>query len=279
MFLEPDFDGEGGFFQVYNSIGGPAIQVDGNSGGDALISFHGSNSVVFDLGATENNIVRLPAASISSTETRDEAGLASRNSHGSTYFTVNTSYGPMSSRTITVPTDGYILASSSMEIEMTHEGTSCFVTAGLSTDSGSLPDNQDLSFYLPSTAAPGLYLMPSSPTAVFPVSAGSHTIYIVARRVGTSDAVIWDGQLNLLFVPTAYGTVALADVDDDGRQIQNPQASPAVTSGDLSRERSQSIQDNENRLADELAAIRAQLDALQAQVNDRAVNGAEQPTR
>ncbi len=121
--------------------------------------------------------------------------------------------------------------------------------------------------------------MPVSPTAVFPVSAGSHTIYLVGRVSGTSDSVVWDAQLNLLFIPTSYGTVALAEANDDGRQGDNTRVSPAVSAADLSAERSQSISVNDQRVADELAAMRAQLDALQATVNSQQSNGGDQTNR
>lgn len=273
MFLEPDFDGDGGFLQVYNGNGGAALQVDGNYGGDTHVSFNGSSSVMFNLDLDGNNAIMLPGDAIGSTEILNEPGIASIIAHGNSSFLVGDAYGPVTSRTITVPESGYILATSSLELELNHQGNSCFVTAGLSTSSNSVPTNQDLSFYLPSSASAGQYLMPSSPTAVFPVDAGTHTIYMVANRVGTTDAVIWDAQLNLLYLPTAYGTVALAEGNDDGKQDENNRTSPAYSAGAQAQERTQSNSDNDRRISDELAELRAQIEALQDQVNRQDNNG------
>ncbi|MEZ4387719.1 MAG: hypothetical protein R3D98_09115 [Candidatus Krumholzibacteriia bacterium] len=273
-FIEPDVDGDGSFLQIYGSTGNTAFQVDGAfAGGAPRISMIGTSSAVFALGSTGNASVQLPASSISAGELENEPGIASRNDHATSSYAVQTSYNAVTSRTIVAPTGGYIVASASLEIELNHQGSSCYVTAGLSLSPTSLPDNQDLSFYLPTGAAQGLYLSPSTPTAIFPVSAGSTTVYLVALRSGTTDAVIWDAQLNLLFVPTAYGTVALADANDDGRQADNDRVSRPATSSDLALEARQSEQDNQARIDRELSELRAQVEALKAEVDGRTVNG------
>ncbi len=274
-WIQPDFDGDGGFLQVLGGNGNMGLQIDGNfgAGGEPLITMYGNSAVSFDLEETGDASVVFPSSSINATETFNEAGLASRNDHATSSFAVQTTYTSVTSRTITCPSSGYILATASCEIELNHQGSSCYVTAGLSTSPTSVPNNQDLSFYLPATAGQGLYLNPSTPTKVFPVSAGNTTIHLVAQRVGTTDAVIWDAQLNLLFVPTAYGAVTLADAIDDGRQGDNDRVSRAATSSDWSTEQRESERANQDRIDSELAELRAQVDALKAELSGRNVNG------
>ena len=127
--------------------------------------------------------------------------------------------------------------------------------------------NQDHSFYMPSVVPVGIYLTPASSLAMFPVSAGAHTVYLNANRSGTTVSYIWDVQVNVLFVPTTYGSATFAGGADDGQQFQNPQVARALSADDLAAERQESIRANEDRISEELAALRAQVDALTAEVN------------
>jgi len=276
MFMQPDFDGDGGFFQIYDGNFGTAFQVDGNAGvdGRGVISGYGNSSFVVNLNELGNDAVSLPVDAVSAIEIQDEPGLASRIDHAFSSFALSSAQSVVTSRSITVPTDGYLLVTSSMEMELNHQGSSCYVTAGLSLTAG-LPSNQDLSYYLPSTAGQGLYLNPTSPSAVFEVTAGTHTVNVVGQVSGSTDAVIWDAQLNIVFIPTAYGTVALASDADDGRQFDTDRNSPAMTAGDMAEERRLSIQDNDDRLARELADLRAQLEDLRADMNAQQLNGGQ----
>lgn len=274
MFLQPDFDGDGAFLQLYDGNGGTAFQVDGKVGpnDNAVISGFGTSNFIINLNSTGDTAVQLPAEAIASAEILDEPGLASRNDHATSSYPLTSSLSTVTSRTISVPADGYLLVTSSMEIELNHQGSSCYATTGLSLTT-SLPNNQDLSYYLPTGAAQGLYLSQSSPTAVFEVSAGSHTVNILANAIGTTDAVIWDAQLNVLFIPTAYGAVALASDSDDGRQFQNDRVSPAISAADAAAEQRESLQANNDRLERELSELRAQFEALRADIQADRVNG------
>jgi hypothetical protein len=273
MGAQPDIDDTGGFFWVQNGNFGSAFQIDGNylGTGDPRITMFGSgSSAVFNLGESENGAVQLPGSSVSAIEILDEPGLASLNAHGTSSYPVEDSYAVVTSRTISAPTDGFILAMCSLEIDLRHEATgSSYVTAGLSLSPNTVDNNQDLSYYLPANAANGIYLVPSTPTAVYPVSAGNHTVYLNARKVGTSASYIWDTQLNLVFIPTAYGSVALAAGSDGGDQLNNSSQSPALTSGDIAAEQRASIQANDDRVARELADLRAQIQALQQEMSVR----------
>jgi len=268
--MQPDSHGTGGFFWVYNGNFGPAFQVDGdyNGTGSPLITMTGNNSsVAFNLEETGNLAGQLPHSSVSAAEILDEPGLASINAHGGSSFSVPDAYGVVTSRSITAPTDGYLLVMCSLEIDLRHEGSGAsFVTAGLSLSPSAVDNNQDLSFYIPGSAVNGIYLTPSTPTNVYPVSAGSHTVYLNARKVGTTTSFIWDVQMNLVFIPTNYGLVTLAGDVDQGDQETNQSVSRPLSSGDIANEQRTSAQANEQRMQRELDLMRADFEALKLEV-------------
>ena len=268
--LQPDFDSTGGFLWVNNGTFGYALEVDGNFNGTGSprISMVGNNSsVVFDLEETEDSAVWLPTSSVSAAEILDEPGLAAINAHSSSSFPVQDAYTVVTSRSITAPTDGFLLAMCSLEIDLRHQGPSAsYVTAGLSLSPNTVDSNQDLTYYVPGGGAEGIYLNPSTPSNVYPVTAGSHTVYLNARKVGTTSSFIWDVQLNLVFIPTSYGSVTFAGDVDQGDQETNQSVSSPLTSGDIMDEQRLSAQANEQRMQSELDQMRAELDALKQEM-------------
>jgi hypothetical protein len=275
MGSEPDFNGTGGFFWVNNGNGGNALRVDGHDGstGNAVVGMYGTSSSVFALGQTGNASVQLPAGSIGATEIEDEPGMATINALGAGSFLLTTSYTAATSRTITAPTSGYLLVMASYEIDLRHEtpGAS-FVTAGVSLSATSLPSNQDHSFYMPSVAPAGIYLTPSSSSAVFNVAAGSHTVYLVGNISGSSVSYLWDAQLTALFIPTAYGTITPTSGTQTLAQKDIDTVVPALTSTDIADEQRTSIRTNEERMARELEALRAEVQAIKQAMNNENAN-------
>jgi len=155
----------------------------------------------------------------------------------------------------------------SLEIDLRHEGTGAsYVTAGLSLSPNTVDSTQDLTYFIPGGAVNGSYLNPSTPTTVYPVSAGSHTVYLNARKVGTTDSRIWDAQLNLVFIPTNYGLVTLAGDVDQGDQETNQSVSRPLSSGDIASEQRTSAQANEQRMQRELDQMRADFEVLRREV-------------
>ena len=258
---QPDFDGTGGFLWVRDGNGGNAFTIDGNygAGGDALITMGGVSTSVFAMGSTGNDAVRLPSSSLSASEILDEPGLATISANGTSSYSVESSYAAVTSRTITAPVDGYLVVLASCEIDLRHEAPGAsFVTAGVSLSPTSLPSNQDHSIYLSS----------QTPSAVFNVTAGSHTVYLIANRSGTTASYIWDAQLTVLFIPTAYGTVTPTSGIQVLAQEDIDAVSPALTSADIADEQRTSIQANEERMARELEALRAEVQAIKQAMSD-----------
>lgn len=142
---------------------------------------------------------------IDSTEIRDEPGLASQSL--SSVIVPSAAYGAVLSRTISVPGPGYVFAIASSEAEITHTaGGFTRVEYGLSAvmNSPGFGVRFDL---LPSSLPNGSYNNCITDTTVFSVGgAGSFTYYFVTKVTG-GVATLFDPQMTLLYVPTAYGTL------------------------------------------------------------------------
>jgi hypothetical protein len=275
FFVEPDVDTEGGFLEVFRSDVFGGFVVDGNFAGtmSSRVSIFGTGSSVdFRTDLTGDSAVQLPTDAVAATEQLNEPGLASNEANATSELILPTTVTTIVSRTITCPTDGYVLVLSNCEIELNPTGTFLYATVGVSNTSGGLPNNQDLSYYLPNGVPTGVYLTPHAASGVFPVTAGSHTFYLNGSANTSGAASVWDAQLNVVFFPTAYGMVvdtgaksALAAFD----QFASPSiAAPAPTAADLAAERAESEAFDQARIQEELAAMRAQLAALQARLDN-----------
>jgi len=272
---EADASGSGGFFQVYRSVGLVGFLVDGNSGGtnEPFVSVSGSaRSATFVMGSAGNPSVALPTDAIASPEIFDEPGVASSTTGGPYNPTASTA--PMTSRTITPPADGYVIAIGSCEYDVIHTtGTTDRVDIGLSTSSTTIPSDQELTLYVDDALPTGEYLEQAASVEVFPVSALVPTpIYYNCDSV-SGGGNMYDINLSLLFVPTFYGTVsALAGAAEAPSLDSSPneQSKVAASSSllDLEQERLQSIADNNARIEKELAAMKAQLEELKKQVEE-----------
>ena len=111
---------------------------------------------------------------------------------------------------------------------------------------------------------------------MFSVPSGTTTFCLVGSELN-GDATSIDHQLSLLFVPTAYGTAVsnLADGAASAADGEGP-AGRALTSSDIAAERAASVRDNEARITAELDALRARLDAIEA---ERAADGQQDGLR
>ncbi len=270
--VQPDVDGTGGFVDVLRNDTSSGFMVDGNYGGteSALVTISGTGSTVnFRTDLTGDLAVMLPPESIVANEIADEPGVASELSGGP--ISLTTTRTTLISRTIVCPTAGYVFVQGMGELEMTHtNGAVSFGTMGVSDIDGTLPLNQDQSTYLPSGAASGLYLFPSSPNGLFEVAAGSNTFYLVAsiNSAGVT-ARVWDMQLSCIFFPTSYGTITPTKVTTEGvDQFAGSVLSvPAPTRGDLAAEQAESEAFARGRVDRELAIMQRQLDELQSRID------------
>lgn len=269
--MEPDFDGSGGFFAVYRDVSAGGFMVDGNYAdtNDPMVIISGeSRSVVFDMSTSGDNSVELPGSAIYSPEIGDEPGVASANREGS-YLDLTSSYLNIESRTISNPGADYCLVIATCEVRIIHtSGTNSSAIFGVTTTSGSLPSTQDFSLYLPSSAASGTYYFPVTVHSIIEANQGNDTFYLVGREYN-GDYSVYEAQLSVIYFPTAYGTVAppvpggpTAPEDQAGTELP-------MTEADHEAERQESEAFNRARVEEEMAAIRARLEALEHEMQEQ----------
>ncbi len=144
--------------------------------------------------------VVLPTGSISRGEILDEPGVAGDVNDSGLYL--GETEKSLCSRTITVPTDGYIVAVAAVHVE------NFFAVIG-SVDLRITDDifgSGDPSWGWTTSGLIDSTII--SPSRVFQVSAGSHTIYFRGRSIGLNNQFVTkEKTLTLMFFPTAYGTV------------------------------------------------------------------------
>jgi hypothetical protein len=196
--------------------------------------------------------VRLPVDAITRNEIGDEPGLASRINTGLT--TLTSTVSSVLSRSITPPADGYVLALAQCVARISHtQGTATSGAAGLSEDGVTFGSAQDVNIQISSNAAGGSYSTPLHVNAVFAVTGGvAKTIHLVGSEAsGVID--LEDVSLTLLYVPTAYGTVSETLVATDAGE--NDPATAPQTLAEIDTERLESRRANDDRIANELAAM------------------------
>ena len=200
----------------------------------------------------------LPADAIGDTEILDEPGVA-RNENMA-QLTLTGGVEVLTSRSITVPAAGYVLALGTCNAYVNHtngSSTVCFV--GLHTTSAPLPTTA-VQQQVSSTAPTGVYRFALTPHNLFTVaSAGTYTYYFLAYE-SAGDWFVDTSVLTLAYFPTAYGTVALAgrEGDDDAEGLP-------LTPADIAAEQSEAREFNLARVERELAEIRAEVEAMKAE--------------
>ena len=270
--LQADVSGEGGFLAVYrNASNGQGFTVDGNYGGtnDPRVNIQGATrSALFRMDQADNGSVLLPANAIGASEILDEPGAASY-TEGSIFGVsiANGGYTTIGSRSITVPDAGYVLVMATGQAQANHSnGTVSNCNFGVSNAAASLPENQDVLFYIPAGAAGGTYNIPATVHGLFSVTAGTHTFYFVANGVSGTYAC-FDTQLTLIYIPTSYGTVTptltgtTADAEESGTR-------PGLTAAEIASERAQSEADSAARIEKELAEMRARIESLEREARN-----------
>jgi len=273
-FIEPDIDGEGGFFTVYGPAG--SIIVNGSSGtgtGPTLFGTGPSSAFTFDTNTTGDNSVMLPSSSVSAAEMFNEPGVASDVVESP--VAIGTTDTVIAARTITVPGPGYVLAIGTSDMEMTYNGSTLNLLMGV-TPSASIGFGGalDQQWYLPSGLPVGSYVNSMTAHALFPVSsAGSHTFYLMGTRIiGASTVNAYDNQLTLVYLPTAYGTVDTNGVSsliaNDPQTNLSTKGLPGLTDGELVQEQITSTEDNFARVDAELKAVREEMKRMRQQMGN-----------
>jgi hypothetical protein len=213
--------------------------------------------------------------SVQSRDIVDEPGVAAFSGAYYVYLD-DLAYTVLCSLTVACPTEGYVMAIAHGRIATLPQhtqGTNSYAIVGISDVPTSLPGNQDLDFHIDSAAPSGVYSIPFGMTSMFEVtSAGSYTYYYLAYEYSGSVSVA-DMQFNLVYFPTAYGTVdpvpppvRASDGDGSGRLDGQAQAD---VNGVGTEEEALDVP----RLRRELAAMKAEIEAIQQRIDNHSNEG------
>ncbi|UCF05801.1 MAG: hypothetical protein JSV33_01830 [bacterium] len=271
-YIDADGDGEGGYFAVMrDDAGNSGLIVDGNRNG-TLSGFLGvwgpSRSAALDMSNSGNNCVVLPADAISASEIQNEAGGGGANSLDASGIALTPAvYDVLASRSITVSTAGYVLVTSACQLTIDHaSGAMTYADVGVSDVNNAFVTSTDMTAAIADAAPTGRYIIPASSTALFTVSAGTHTFYMLGRG-GAGTVTAYDVNLAAVFIPTAYGTVSptLTSASDGIEEG----TTRAMSSSDIAAERSESIAINQARIERELLEMKAKIEELEKELQNK----------
>lgn len=207
--------------------------------------------------------------SVQSLDIVNEPGVAAFS--GAYYLFLDAlTYTVICSLTINCPAEGYVMAVAHGRLgTLPHtQGTHSYAIVGISDVPTSLPGNQDLDFHVDSAAASGKYFIPFGMTSMFEVpSAGAYTYYYLGYEFSGAITVA-DMQFNLVYFPTAYGTVdsvppPVSAPDGDG-SVRLDGLTPMES--DTKRTETEAL--NVARLERELATMKAKIEAMQQQIDN-----------
>ena len=228
----------GGALQLMDELGTIQLSLAGGNSGDASANF--------------------PVDAINADETLEEAGIANR-IQGSSVNVAGTA--DILIRTITTPTSGYVIAMASAWVEHLHlNGAFSQMRIYVIPTGGSSSNAPYTQTQISSFAPSGTYHQSMSCIGVFSVSAGANQFILQANNAGGNTGLVYDGQLTLLFVPTAYGVVT-----------SNLNPTPPVGHETPDQESANAKLFNEQRIKGELAELRARLDELSSKIESQEV--------
>lgn len=220
--------GLGGSLVLTDDIGLPTVTINADQNGDVA--------------------VQVPGSSISAIECLNEPGVANDNASGLVALVAG-DVQVVLSRTISVPSNGYVLAIGTAQLEIARTGNPAdSVVFGVSNDMNAFPPTGGLLISVEPGAAGGENVFPVTDHLLFPVTAGANSFYLLAQELrGT--ASVEARHLTLIFIPTSYGTVE-SPVPGDGNGLDGV--------FDPSKEPQEAAELNAQRIERELAIVRAQ---------------------
>ena len=188
---------------------------------------------------------------------------------------------------ISAPTDGYVLATAFVDAYLSHSaGTTSEYYCSISDTVNTQYFDGIAAAQISSGAGTGGYRLPISLTRIFQVTPGSHQFHLVCAAFSVSSITIYDRHLDLLFVPTARGTVSTSSLKSEGDHMSYSASkmeegwvdpgdedfsnAPSMTQADFDAEKAESIAFN-------LARIQAELDAIKAQAKALSIDDNNQP--
>jgi hypothetical protein len=260
-------------FDFYESGGtDPVVSVSSTDGGGKLEVSGVQGTIRIEPDAPDaDDAVALFANSISSQEAIAEAGVAF-NQWGVAVSIGPGSVGTVLSRSLTTPDDpwthGHVLAIATATVYFYHmNGTQSWVDLEVSDTEGSFPFGVVSSVSLPADAPSGMYYFPMTTHAVFEITTpGDNTFYLLAQPAGDLSAFILGPKLTLVYLPTAYGSVTPIQTAGVGGEVGQR---GSMSAADIAAEQAEARAFHQARVDRELAAIRDELEAVKAQLNER----------
>jgi hypothetical protein len=270
--MEADHDGEGGYVVVYRDESYAGFIVDGDynnwGNGSAVYVLGSSQSAEFNMHFPGDESIQLPNDAISAPEIEDEPGVVAANRNGP-YLDLQTDPINLESRTITSPGPGYCLVIGSCEVRIIHtNGSSSSAIFGVTTTYETLPTDQDFSLSIPWNNPSGTYYMPVTVHCIIETPGGGDTFYLVGEE-SQGDYAVYEAQLSVIYFPTAYGTVSPPDPGTATAAEDQTGTRLPMTEADVEAERQESEAFNRARVEEELAAMRARLEALEQVVQEQ----------
>ncbi len=260
--------GDAGDLYIADTAGNARVSLwgEGFSGGGQLNLSDASGAVTIRLvgGAPGNTAVIFPAGAISAMEIANEAGVVSSSEGVNSVSLSGTGRDTLLAQSIVAPDTGFLLIIGSAQATLNHtNGVGSSAEFGLLLDATS-PSTQDVALRLGPAAPTESYAFPIAVQMIIPVSAGTHDIVFWGSEFG-GDYIIWDMQLSVVYLPTAYGTVAKLSTQD----LSETRAPARTSSLPIHEIRAESEAANRARIQAELARIRAQLEALEQAMEPR----------
>ena len=269
--------GGGAFLQMRRNTTNLGFVVDGNYNDteSPKVSITGVSSAVhFNMSETENQSVVLPYKSISSYETLDEPGVASARTHytPSTALELANGFNTLASKSINVPAEGYVLAMGSAQPTITHTSpTSSQAEFGISDSNDGFPENQDCMLMIDGANPSGVYTFPITVHGLFRVgAAGYYTYYFLGREYAGAYTGN-DVQFTLVYFASQHGmvdpTFAEGGQGDQSGSLTETEGTVFSKAEEIARERAEEEQAHRERVEREMAQMRAQIEALQRELD------------
>lgn len=193
----------------------------------------------------------------------DEPGTASsRASNAAGFISLTHDWQTLTSRQITVPGAGYVLALGSawMSYDHTYNDYDA-VSVGISDDTIGVAYWRLTDFGTSGNVGTGLYTATLTPHAIFQVdAAGTYEYYLLGKKYWYVNAPVYGAELILLYVPTAYGTVSAAK----GEPVTTSEIEK-IHKGGANAAASEPARVD---YAEELRALRADMEALKKKLEE-----------
>jgi hypothetical protein len=234
--------------------------------------FYGGDLVVLAPRHPGNSAVVLPANSISAGEMLDEPGISRSYVYTHTYYSGD--YESLDSVFIDCPSSGYV------EVEITigwvniaHvNGTKTEIWAGASTTPASIDLNDAAVYRIPlEHASTSDFALPMHSVRFYSVSPGTHKYYLNFRFQSGAGAYanVRSAHFVARFIPTLYGTAAVAAATDNSSISIGQEATGAAAGIDAppAPRREITKRENDARLETEMEALRSRLRAIEASLS------------